>query len=142
MTELSLPDVRLTEWTSCGGCAAKWGASPLRALVAELAASAPGLLVGLAPSDDAAVLRLSDDVALVSTTDFFPPLVDDPADFGAIAAANACSDVFAMGGRVVVAINVAAFPEHFPREAIVAIFEAGAKVVAEAGGAVAGGHTI
>src|SRR5687767_1073833 len=145
MAELSATPVRLTEWTSCGGCAAKWGAAPLRALVAELAElgeAGGGLLVGLAPSDDAAVLRLSDDVALVSTTDFFPPLVDDPADFGAIAAANACSDVFAMGGRVVVAINVAAFPEHFPREAIVAIFEAGAKVVAEAGGAVAGGHTI
>ena len=69
-------------------------------------------------------------------------MVDDPSDFGAIAAANACSDVFAMGGQVVMAINVAAFPEHFPREAIVAIFEAGARVVAEAGGAVAGGHTI
>jgi selenide,water dikinase len=85
---------------------------------------------------------VSDDVALVSTTDFFPPLVDNPSDFGAIAAANACSDVFAMGGRVVMAINVAAFPEHFPREAIAAIFEAGARIVAEAGGSVAGGHTI
>jgi len=85
---------------------------------------------------------LSDDSALVSTTDFFPPLVDDPADFGAIAAANACSDVFAMGGRVAVAVNVAAFPEHFPREAIAAIFDAAARVVAEAGGTVAGGHTI
>jgi selenide,water dikinase len=99
-------------------------------------------MVGLAPFDDAAIYKISDDVALVSTTDFFPPLVDDPSDFGAIAAANACSDVFAMGGRVVLAINVAAFPEHFPREAIAAIFEAGARVVAEAGGAVAGGHTI
>ena len=79
---------------------------------------------------------------MVSTTDFFPPLVDHPSDFGAIAAANACSDVFAMGGRVVIAINVAAFPEHFPREAIVAIFEAAAAVVAEAGGTIAGGHTI
>ena len=78
----------------------------------------------------------------MSTTDFFPPLVDHPADFGAIAAANACSDVFAMGGRVVMAINVAAFPEHFPREAIAAIFEAAAAVVVEAGGSVAGGHTI
>ncbi len=78
----------------------------------------------------------------VSTTDFFPPLVDDPADFGAIAAANACSDVFAMGGQVVLAINVAAFPEDFPREAIAAIFAAGAATVAAAGGTVAGGHTI
>ena len=78
----------------------------------------------------------------MSTTDFFPPLVDDPSDYGAIAAANACSDVFAMGGRVVLAINVAAFPEHFPRWAMAAIFDAAATVVAEAGGTVAGGHTI
>lgn len=139
----STDQLRLTEWTSCGGCAAKWGASLLAGLVSELPGSAdPSLLVGLAPFDDAAIYRVSDEVALVSTTDFFPPLVDDPADFGAIAAANACSDVFAMGGRVVMAINVAAFPEHFPREAIAEIFAAAAAVVAEAGGSVAGGHTI
>jgi selenide,water dikinase len=135
--------VRLTEWTTCGGCAAKWGASPLRALVAELASTGSAdLLVGLAPFDDAAVLRLTDDLALVSTTDFFPPLVDDPGDFGAIAAANACSDVFAMGGRVTLALNIAAFPERLPAEAIAAVFAAAAEVVAEAGGVVAGGHTI
>ena len=135
--------LRLTEWTSCGGCAAKWGASLLRDLVGEFPASDdPGLLVGLAPFDDAAVYRVSDDVAIVSTTDFFPPLVDDPSDFGAIAAANACSDVFAMGGRVVMALNVAAFPEHFPREAIAAILASAAEVVRGAGGSVAGGHTI
>jgi selenide,water dikinase len=102
----------------------------------------PALLVGLAPFDDAAVYRISADLAMVSTTDFFPPLVDHPSDFGAIAAANACSDVFAMGGRVTIAVNIAAFPEHFPREAIVAIFDAAAAVVAEAGGSIAGGHTI
>jgi selenide,water dikinase len=136
-------DLRLTEWTSCGGCAAKWGASLLTDLVRELPSGAdPSLLVGLAPFDDAAVYRVSDDVALVSTTDFFPPLVDHPSDFGAIAAANACSDVFAMGGRVAIAVNVAAFPEHFPRAAITAIFDAAAAVVAEAGGTIAGGHTI
>ncbi|MFM8651274.1 MAG: AIR synthase related protein, partial [Acidimicrobiaceae bacterium] len=106
----SLSPLRLTEWTSCGGCAAKWGANLLKDLVDDLAAGAkpnidPALLVGLAPFDDAAVYQVSDDVALVSTTDFFPPLVDDPDDFGAIAAANACSDVFAMGGRVVMAVN-------------------------------------
>ena len=136
--------VRLTEWTSCGGCAAKWGAAPLGALVRELAgATAAGeLLVGLAPFDDAAVYRLTDDTALVSTTDFFPPLVDDPADFGAIAAANACSDVFAMGARVVLALNISAFPERMPIEAIEAILAAAAATVAEAGGTVAGGHTI
>jgi selenide,water dikinase len=145
MTEATeLSPLRLTEWTACGGCAAKWGAAPLRGLVAELAAAGagPDLLVGLAPFDDAAVLRLTDDLALVSTTDFFPPLVDDPGDFGAIAAANACSDVFAMGGAVRLAVNVAAFPERLPPEAIAAIFAAAAEVVAAAGGVVAGGHTI
>lgn len=135
-------DVRLTDWTACGGCAAKWGGSPLSALVRDLAATAPDLLVGLAPFDDAAVWRLSDDLALVSTTDFFPPLVDDPGDFGAIAAANACSDVFAMGGRVVLALNIAAFPEQLPPAAVEAVLAAAAAVVTEAGGYVAGGHTI
>ena len=135
--------IRLTEWTTCGGCAAKWGKDLLTSLVDELPrGDDPALLVGLAPFDDAAVYRLSDDLALVSTTDFFPPLVDDPHDFGAIAAANACSDVFAMGGRVVVAVSIAAFPENFPREAIAAIFAAAAEVVAAAGGTIAGGHTI
>src|SRR4051794_13715734 len=138
-----LDTLRLTEWTACGGCAAKWGAAPLTALVQSLAASAdPALLVGLAPFDDAAVYRISDDVALVSTTDFFPPLVDDPSDFGAIAAANACSDVFAMGGRVLIALNVAAFPERMPTEAIEAILAAAGEIVREAGGTIAGGHTI
>ncbi len=135
--------VRLTEWTSCGGCAAKWGATALAGIVGDLAAAAdPALLVGLAPFDDAAVYQVSDDLALVSTTDFFPPLVDDPGDFGAIAAANACSDVFAMGGRVITALNLSAFPERLPLPAIAAILQAAAAVVAEAGGSVAGGHTI
>src|SRR5918995_5535247 len=135
--------LRLTEWTSCGGCAAKWGASVLAEMVRDLPSGVdPALLVGLARFDDAAIYRIDDTTALVSTTDFFPPLVDDPADYGAIAAANACSDVFAMGGRVVLAVNVAAFPEHFPRVAMTAIFEAAAAVVREAGGTVAGGHTI
>ncbi len=135
--------MELTRWTTCGGCAAKWGGAALVALVGALAGSAdPDLLLGLAPFDDAAVYRLASDLALVSTTDFFPPLVDDPADFGAIAAANACSDVFAMGARVVVALNVAAFPEDFPADAIAEIFVSAAGVVREAGGQVAGGHTI
>ncbi|MDQ2754579.1 MAG: selenide, water dikinase SelD [Actinomycetota bacterium] len=135
--------IRLTEWTSCGGCAAKWGGGPLTALVRQLVSDAgEALLVGLAPFDDAAVFQVSDDLALVSTTDFFPPLVDDPEDFGAIAAANACSDVYAMGGRVVLALNVAAFPEELPTAAIAAILGGAAGVVAEAGGVIAGGHTI
>ena len=102
----------------------------------------PSLLVGLAPFDDAAVYQLTDDIALVSTTDFFPPLVDDPSDFGAIAAANACSDVFAMGGRVILAVNIAAFPEELPTDVIAAIFATASATVLEAGGTIAGGHTI
>ncbi|MEO6121733.1 MAG: selenide, water dikinase SelD [Acidimicrobiales bacterium] len=139
---MTVSELKLTEWTSCGGCAAKWGAAPLNALIRELAAASADLLVGLAPFDDAAVLRLTDDLALVSTTDFFPPLVDDPADFGAIAAANACSDVFAMGARVVLALNILAVPERLPVEAVGAIVAAAGEVVAAAGGVIAGGHTI
>lgn len=135
--------IKLTEWTSCGGCAAKWGASLLAGMVKEMPMGFdPSLLVGLAPFDDAAVYQLTPDLALVSTTDFFPPLVDDPFDFGAIAAANACSDVFAMGGRVVLAVNIAAFPEELPSEVIAAIFAAASETVAAAGGTIAGGHTI
>ncbi|HEY7069749.1 MAG TPA: selenide, water dikinase SelD [Acidimicrobiales bacterium] len=146
MTVDASRSIRLTELTSCGGCAAKWGASLLGDLVAGLAGEAAvtgsGLLVGLAPSDDAAVVEVAPGVALVSTTDFFPPLVDDPGDYGAIAAANACSDVFAMGGDVLVALNIAAFPETLAPEVIRAIFRGAAEVVAEAGGVIAGGHTI
>jgi selenide,water dikinase len=143
--------VRLTDWTACGGCAAKWGAGLLDDLLAPLltpplapllATTGAEVLVGLAPSDDAAVVRLTDDLALVTTTDFFPPVVDDPADFGAIAAANACSDVFAMGGRVTAALNIAAFPEALPVDVISAVLEAACEVVHAAGGAILGGHTI
>ena len=94
-------DIRLTEWTTCGGCAAKWGAAPLSALVRELASAAdPALLVGLAPFDDAAVYRVTDDLAVVSTTDFFPPLVDDPGDFGAIAGGERVQRRLCDGWRV------------------------------------------
>jgi selenide,water dikinase len=102
----------------------------------------PDLLVGLARSDDAAVYRLSDDLAIVETVDFFPPVVDDPYTYGAIAAANAVSDIYAMGGQVLFALNVAGFPRDFPREVIVEILRGGADKVAEAGGVVAGGHTV
>ncbi|TVS77570.1 selenide, water dikinase SelD [Mycobacterium helveticum] len=86
--------------------------------------------------------RLGPDIALVSTTDFFSPLVDDPADFGAIAAANACSDIFAMGGHVVLALSVAAFPERLPPEVVSSVLAAAADTVTRAGGTLAGGHTI
>jgi len=102
----------------------------------------PDLLVGLGKSDDAAVYRVTDDVAIIETVDFFPPIVDDPYTYGAIAAANAMSDVYAMGGQVLFALNVAGFPREMPKEIIAAIFGGGADKVREAGGVVAGGHTV
>ena len=102
----------------------------------------PDLLVGLQTSDDAAVFRLSLDRAIIQTVDFFPPVVDDPFTYGAIAAANSMSDVYAMGGDVLLALNIAAFPSDLPGEILSAIFEGGASKVAEAGGIVAGGHTV
>jgi selenide,water dikinase len=102
----------------------------------------PDLLVGLARSDDAAVYRLNDRQAIIQTVDFFPPIVDDPYTYGAVAAANAMSDVYAMGGQVLLALNVAGFPREFPRNAIRLIFQGGADKVAEASGVIAGGHTV
>jgi selenide,water dikinase len=100
------------------------------------------LLVGLGRSDDAAVYRITDEIAIVSTVDFFPPIVDDPYLYGAIAAANAMSDVYAMGGQVLFALNVAGFPREMPKDVIAAIFKGGADKVLEAGGVIAGGHTV
>ena len=102
----------------------------------------PALLVGLGRADDAAVYRLSGDLALVETVDFFPPVVDDAYTWGAIAAANAMSDVYAMGGEVMFALAVAGFPRDFPKALIVDVFRGGAEKVAEAGGVIAGGHTV
>jgi selenide,water dikinase len=102
----------------------------------------PDLLVGLEMSDDAAIYRISDDVAVIQTLDFFTPVVDDPYDYGAVAAANAMSDVYAMGGEVVVALNICGFPTDLPREVISEILRGGAEKVVEAGAALAGGHTI
>ena len=100
------------------------------------------LIAGLNPPDDAAVYRVSDDLAIIGTLDFFPPLVDDPRTFGEIAAANALSDVFAMGGRVLFALSIAAFPEDLPRDVLTEIFAGASSKVREAGGTLAGGHTI
>lgn len=102
----------------------------------------PDLLVGLDRADDAAVYRLNDSQAIVSTTDFFPPVVDDPYDFGAIAAANAMSDVYAMGGEVLFAINLVAFPANLDREILRQVLKGGAEKVAEAGAVVVGGHSV
>jgi selenide,water dikinase len=102
----------------------------------------PNLLVGLEVSDDAAIYKINDEVAIVLTIDFFTPVVDDPYDYGAIAAANAMSDVYAMGGKVTLALNVSGFPADLPPEIVAEILRGGAEKVAEAGGALAGGHTL
>jgi selenide,water dikinase len=102
----------------------------------------PNVMVGLGVPDDAAVYRVNATTAVVATVDFFAPVVDDPYTYGAIAAANAMSDVYAMGGEVVLALNIAAFPEDLPPEIQTAVLRGGAEKVAEAGGVIAGGHTI
>jgi selenide, water dikinase len=148
--ELDAPTLRLTDLTTCGGCAAKLGADALEAALAGLGiddADLPhdgssGLIAGLHPPDDAAVHVVAPGVAVIGTLDFFPPIVDDPRTFGEIAAANALSDVFAMGGRVLFALSVAAMPEDMPTAAFRAILDGAAAKVREAGGILAGGHTI
>ena len=102
----------------------------------------PELLVGLDVSDDAAVYKINEEIAVIQTIDFFTPVVDDPYDYGAIAAANAMSDVYAMGGEVVLALNVCGFPKDLPKEIIADILRGGAEKVVEAGGVLVGGHTV
>jgi selenide,water dikinase len=142
---------RLTDLTDCGGCAAKLGADLLAEALAGLGAEATGaaaasadeaLIAGLDPPDDGAAYRVADDLAIIGTLDFFPPLVDDPRAFGGVAAANALSDVFAMGGRVLFALSIAAFPEDLPRDVMAEILAGASAKVREAGGVLAGGHTI
>lgn len=113
---------------------------PLKEIFHE--ADYPDLLVGLEVADDAAVYRINDEVAVIQTTDFFTPIVDDPYAYGAIAAANAMSDVYAMGGQVVLALNIAAFPASMDEAIIIEILRGGAEKVKEAGGVIVGGHTI
>jgi selenide,water dikinase len=135
--------IRLTELASCGGCAAKYSAARLEELLRGFVpVDAENLLVGLAPADDAAVYKLDDERALIFTLDFFPPIVDDPADYGAIAATNALNDVFAMGGMPLLALSIAAFPESLPTAVLGEIFAAADTQVRAAGGLLAGGHTI
>ena len=106
------------------------------------AVSDPDLLVGIGTSDDAAVYRLNDDVALVQTVDFFPPIVDDPYIFGEVAAANALSDVYAMGGTPMLALNIVAFPASLPKDILARILQGGAAKTREAGVLIVGGHTV
>lgn len=127
----------------CGGCNAKIGAGNLEPLLQDLPRrESPDLLVGFDGSDDAAVIRLRDDLALIQTVDFFPPMVTDPYVFGQIGAANALSDVYAMGGRVLAALNIVAFPEEQDFGILRDILRGGAEKVQEAGGLLSGGHSI
>lgn len=140
---MNVTGIRLTELSSCAGCAAKLGAAELRSVMERVApATDDRVLVGYGSGDDAGVYLLRDDLALVSTVDFFTPIVDDPYDFGRIAATNALSDVYAMGGRPLSALNIVAFPEDLDLEILAQILEGGNSVARRAGVAVIGGHTI
>ena len=127
-----------------GGCTAKLGAGVLSRILEKLPRGEkdPDLLVGYDSRDDAAVYRITEDIALVQTVDFFPPMVDDPYTFGQIAAANALSDIYAMGGEVKTALNLVCFPESMDLNILGEILRGGAEKVAEAGGSLAGGHSI
>src|SRR5258708_9394333 len=114
----------------------------LRPLAGTLGAPPADLLVGLRVADDAAVYRLNDEQAIVATTDFFPPVVDDPYAFGAIAAANALSDIYAMGGDPLFCLNLVGFPEDLDPAILSEILRGGAEKVREAGAVIAGGHTV
>jgi selenide, water dikinase len=141
--DLDATNVKLTDLASCGGCAAKYSAARLEQLLAGFVpVEAENLLVGLGTPDDAAVYRLDDERAIIFTLDFFPPIVDEPADYGAIAATNALNDVFAMGGTPFLALSIAAFPEELPMEMLGQIFAAADETVRSAGALLAGGHTI
>jgi selenide,water dikinase len=137
-------DVRLTQLAQRAGCAAKQPPGYLLPLLQTLPAiTDPRVLVGSATADDAAVYKLSDELALVLTTDFFTPIVDQPYDFGAVAATNAISDVYAMGGVPLTALSIVGFPDAaLPPEVLVEILRGAADKAAEAGIAILGGHTI
>jgi selenide,water dikinase len=138
------PDIRLTQFAKRAGCAAKQPPGYLLPLLGKIPTFAdPNVLVGSATADDAAIYKLSDDLALVLTTDFFTPIVDKPYDFGAVAAANALSDVYAMGGTPRTALNLVGFPDQkLPVEVLADILCGAADKAADAGIAIVGGHTI
>jgi selenide, water dikinase len=140
---MAIAEVRLTQLSHGAGCACKLPAGSLREVLAALPRfEAADLLVGHTALDDAAVWRVSDELAVVQTIDFFTPLVDDPYTFGRIAATNAFSDIYAMGGRPAFALNVVAFPKTLPMELLGEILRGGADVARTAGAVVAGGHSI
>ena len=136
-------EVKLTKLSSCAGCGAKVGAGTLAKLLGDMPTHYDeNLLVGFDRSDDASVYRVSPDLALVQTVDFFPPIVDDPFTFGQIAATNALSDIYAMGGEPKLALNLLCIPETMPQSAVQAILAGGYSKVFEAGAIITGGHSI
>ncbi len=136
-------EVKLTKLAKCAGCGAKVGAGTLARLLEGIRVHEdPNLLVGFDRSDDASVYKLSQDLALVQTVDFFPPIADDPYLFGQIAAANALSDVYAMGGEPKLCLNIMAVPRDMPPEAVHALLRGGYDKVYEAGALITGGHSI
>ena len=140
---MATAEVRLTQLSHGAGCACKLPAGSLREVLAALPVfEAADLIVGHTGLDDAAVWRISDELAVVQTIDFFTPLVDDPYTFGRIAATNAFSDIYAMGGRPAFALNVVAFPKALPMALLGEILRGGADVARAAGAVVAGGHSI
>lgn len=136
-------EVKLTKLASCAGCGAKVGAGTLCNLLAGFQTHYdPNLLVGYDKSDDASVYRVSDELAIVQTTDFFPPIVDDPFMYGQIAATNALSDVYAMGGEPKLALNIMCIPEKMDKATVQEILRGGYAKAYEAGAIITGGHTI
>lgn len=135
--------IKLTKLTECAGCGAKVGAGELQALLGDLQVHTDeNLLVGFDKSDDASVYKISEELAIVQTVDFFPPIADDPYRFGAIAAANALSDVYAMGGEPKLALNIMMVPEDMDKAYVHEILRGGYAKVYEAGAMITGGHSI
>ncbi len=140
---MSENQVKLTKLARCAGCGAKVGAGTLAKLLEGIRVRQdPNLLVGFDRSDDASVYKLSEDLALVQTVDFFPPIADDPYLFGQIAAANALSDVYAMGGEPKLCLNIMAVPKDMPPETVHQLLRGGYDKVYEAGALITGGHSI
>lgn len=136
-------NVKLTKLAHCAGCGAKVGAGVLAQLLEGIRTHQdPNLLVGFDKSDDASVYKVSDELALVQTVDFFPPIADDPYLFGQIAATNALSDVYAMGGEPKLALNLLCIPESMPKSAVHDLLRGGYEKVYEAGAIITGGHSI
>ncbi len=138
-----MEDIKLTKLAKCAGCGAKVGAGVLAKLLDGIRVHQdPNLLVGFDKSDDASVYKITEELALVQTVDFFPPIDDDPYTFGQIAATNALSDVYAMGGEPKLALNIMAIPDSLPKEAVHALLRGGYDKVYEAGAIITGGHSI